>query len=343
MAESPPLIIPDFGVPAPVPHPLVDEARAHTNQWVRDVGLVRSETAMRRFVISDLGAVAAWCYPRVEREQLLTAADMFSWLLWVDDHFDDAEFRRQPALVERRLRETLDVLLCDDAPRSAAGAALRDVFDRMTRPDLPAQRRRTLSHFATYFEGIFRESVDRAGGRRHDVSTFVERRRFAGGVLLCQDFLEVALGLDLPDAVHASLETHLFYSTVSDVTHWMSDIASYPRDVRLGEVNFLHMVRELRGRDLQDAADYVAEMIRGRMALFDETVQRIPYIVGTVLGFDATVVRQTEVFAHALRDWVGGFNAWIQGHPRYTAATVERYQRTGYLDEAIFELPGESP
>jgi germacradienol/geosmin synthase len=211
----------------------------------------------------------------------------------------------------------------------------------MTRPQLPAQRRRTLSHFATYFEGIRQESVDRARGRHHDFSTFIERRRFAGGVLLCQDFLEIALGLDLPDAVHATLEMHLFFMTVSDVTHWMSDIASYPRDVRLGQVNFLSIVRELRGGDLQDATDYIAEMIRGRMALFDEAVQRLPYVVGTVLGLDQDVVRQTQVFAHGLRDWIGGFNAWIIGHPRYTAATAAQYQTAGYLDEAIFDLPRE--
>ena len=331
--------MPDFGVPAPILHPLVDDARAHTNRWVQEAGLIRSETALRRFLSSDLGAVAAWCYPTAPREHLLTAADMFAWLLWVDDHFDDAEFRHDPPLVERRLRETLDALLTDDAPRSPAGAALREVFDRMTSPHRPAQRRRTLSHFATYFEGILQESHDRAAGRVHDFSTFIERRRFAGGVLLCQDFLEVALGVDLPDAVHATLEMHLFFATVSDVTHWMSDIASYPRDVRLGQVNFLSTVQGLRGGDLQDAADYVATMIRGRMALFDEAVARLPFVVVTVLGLDAEVLRQTQLFAHALRDWIGGFSAWIKGHPRYTAATAARYQTAGYLDEAIFELP----
>lgn len=331
--------VPDFGVPAPTLHPLVDEARAHTNRWVQDVGLIRSETGLRRFLSSDLGAVAGWCYPTASREHLFTAADMFSWLLWVDDHFDDGEFRHDPRLVERRLRETLGPLLTDDAPRSPAGAALRDVFDRMTGPLRPAQRRRTLSHFATYFEGILQESRDRSDGRRHDFSTFIERRRFAGGVLLCQDFLEVALGVDLPDSVHAALEMHLLYSTVSDVTHWMSDIASYPRDVRLGQDNFLSTVRQLRRGDLQDATNYVASMIRGRMALFDEAVARLPFVIGTVLGLDGEVVRQTTLFADALRDWIGGFSAWIRGHPRYTAATAARYQAAGYLDEAIFELP----
>src|SRR4051812_32429850 len=134
MTDLVPPTLPDFGIPAPKINPFVEEARAHTNQWIRDVGLIRSDVALRRFLISDLGAVGAWCYPGAPLPHLLTASDMFAWLLWVDDHFDDGDFRHDPDLVARRLRETLDALLTDDAPRSAAGSALRDVFDRMTDP-----------------------------------------------------------------------------------------------------------------------------------------------------------------------------------------------------------------
>lgn len=121
------LVLPD-GAPEVRPdlpsqcNPDVAQARQHLLDWVRQTGLIRRESARRRFDRADFGWFASLVYPTADRGRLELLADWFAWLFLVDDELDDGRIGRAAAALAV-LDDLLAVLCEGDADRVAPNAA----------------------------------------------------------------------------------------------------------------------------------------------------------------------------------------------------------------------------
>src|SRR6478735_9046002 len=91
-------------------NPHFEDADAHLNDWVREVGLIRGATAREHFERAEFGWFAACVYPTADAKDLKLVSDWFALMFLYDDQLDDSEVGRDPTRVNEINFSLLTVL-----------------------------------------------------------------------------------------------------------------------------------------------------------------------------------------------------------------------------------------
>jgi hypothetical protein len=79
---------------------------------------------------------------------------------------------------------------------------------------------RYLQESANTVNAIAEETDLRERSQKLDISEFVEFRRRNSAILVCLPFIEVALGIELPDEVFDDHNFRKMYNAAADVISW---------------------------------------------------------------------------------------------------------------------------
>ncbi|MEV0941605.1 hypothetical protein AB0I90_14645 [Micromonospora wenchangensis] len=336
--------VPDLSVPFPErQNPHVDEAEAHVREYLRKFGLLRSQEAKFHYDRTRFGELVARAYPFAPLEELCVITDwMAVWAIF-DDYLERIPDAQGDERFVALIHETISWFpLTPPGTAVRSGnpieLAIRDIWDRLTARSSLTWRRRFVRHLTDYLEGCHWESHNRRRGVAPDLPTYVRTRRRFGGMRPSMDLSEIGLGIELTDDVHAHPRIQQLLDNTADLVLWANDVFSVEAEKREGNVNnIVLVVQRTRGGSMQEAADEVAGMLRGRCADF-VSASRAALAFFTSSGeFTAEQAHQVSRYVAAMESWIRGNVDWSYGNERYRS----EHLRTGEDQPNFLERAGQ--
>lgn len=234
-----PFELPHFYTPYPARlNPHVDEARAHTTQWARGMGMLEGSGIWEQSDLDahDYGLLCAYTHPECDGPALSLITDWYVWVFFFDDHFLETFKRSQDrdggkAYLDRLpLFMPLDLATAVPEPQNPVEAGLADLWART----VPSMSMGWRKRFAESTEHLLNESMWELSnineGRIANPVEYIEMRRKVGGAPWSAGLVEYATA-EVPEQVARSRPMRVLMETFSDAVHLRNDLFSYQREV----------------------------------------------------------------------------------------------------------------
>ncbi|MFF4832950.1 germacradienol/geosmin synthase Cyc2 [Streptomyces sp. NPDC001315] len=322
-----PFELPHFYMPYPARlNPHVDEARAHSTGWAREMGMLEGSGIWEQADLDahDYGLLCAYTHPDCDGPALSLITDWYVWVFFFDDHFLDM-FKRTPdraagkAHLDRLpLFMPLDLSAPVPEPQNPVEAGLADLWAR-TVPAMSADWRR---RFAVATEHLLNESMWELSnineGRIANPVEYIEMRRKVGGAPWSAGLVEYATA-EVPAAVAGSRPLRVLMETFADAVHLRNDLFSYQREVEdEGEnSNGVLVLETFFGCTTQEAADTVNDILTSRLHQFEHTALTEVPALALDRGLTAGEVAAVAAYTKGLQDWQSGGHEWHLRSSRY--------------------------
>ncbi|MGW0190270.1 germacradienol/geosmin synthase Cyc2 [Streptomyces sp. NPDC003362] len=322
-----PFELPHFYMPYPARlNPHVDEARAHSTVWAREMGMLEGSGIWEQADLDahDYGLLCAYTHPDCDADALSLITDWYVWVFFFDDHFLETFKRSQDraggkAYLDRLpLFMPLDLATPVPEPRNPVEAGLADLWTR-TVPAMSVDWRR---RFAVATEHLLNESMWELSnineGRIANPVEYIEMRRKVGGAPWSAGLVEYATA-EVPASVAGSRPLRVLMETFSDGVHLRNDLFSYQREVEEeGEnSNGVLVLETFFGCTTQEAADTVNDVLTSRLHQFEHTALTEVPALALEAGLGPDEVAAVAAYTKGLQDWQSGGHEWHMRSSRY--------------------------
>ncbi|MFC8872458.1 germacradienol/geosmin synthase Cyc2 [Streptomyces sp. NPDC057148] len=322
-----PFELPHFYLPHPARlNPHLDEARAHSTTWAREMGMLEGSGVWDRADLDahDYGLLCAYTHPDCDGPALSLITDWYVWVFFFDDHFLE-KFKRTndrvggKAHLDRLPRfMPLDLDAAMPEPENPVEAGLADLW-RRTVPAMSADWRR---RFAVATEHLLNESLWELSnineGRIANPVEYIEMRRKVGGAPWSAGLVEYATA-EVPAAVAGTRPLRVLMETFSDAVHLRNDLFSYQREVEdEGELsNGVLVLETFFDCTTQEAAELVNDVLTSRLHQFEHTAFTEVPAVALEKGLTPAEAAAVGAYAKGLQDWQSGGHEWHMRSSRY--------------------------
>lgn len=325
-----PFELPHFYMPYPARlNPHVDEARAHSTEWAREMGMLEGSGIWEQADLDahDYGLLCAYTHPECDGPALSLITDWYVWVFFFDDHFLETFKRTQDRVGGKAYLDRLPLFMPMDPstpmpePQNPVEAGLADLWTR-TVPKMSADWRR---RFSVATEHLLNESLWELSnineGRVANPVEYIEMRRKVGGAPWSSGLVEYATA-EVPASVAGSRPLRVLMETFSDAVHLRNDLFSYQREVEdEGELsNGVLVLETFFGCTTQQAADIVNDVLTSRLHQFEHTALTEVPAVALENGLTPVEVAAVAAYTQGLQDWQSGGHEWHMRSSRYMNA-----------------------
>ncbi|MHB9758140.1 germacradienol/geosmin synthase Cyc2 [Streptomyces sp. BYX5S] len=325
--SSQPFHLPRFYMPYQARlNPHLDEARAHSAVWAREMGMLEGSGVWERSDLDahDYGLLCAYTHPDCDGPALSLITDWYVWVFFFDDHFLDMYKRTNDREAGKAHLERLPLFMPMDLdtpvpePRNPVEAGLIDLW-RRTVPAMSSDWRR---RFAASTEHLLNESMWELSnineGRISNPVEYIEMRRKVGGAPWSAGLVEYATA-EVPAAVAESRPLRVLMETFADAVHLRNDLFSYEREVRdEGELsNGVLVLETFFGCTTQEAAEAVNDVLTSRLHQFEHTALTEVPALSVAKALTADQVAAVAAYTRGLQDWQSGGHEWHMRSSRY--------------------------
>ncbi|MFE6093458.1 germacradienol/geosmin synthase Cyc2 [Streptomyces massasporeus] len=322
-----PFELPHFYLPHPARlNPHVDEARAHSTAWAREMGMLEGSGVWEQADLDahDYGLLCAYTHPDCDGPALSLITDWYVWVFFFDDHFLEMYKRNPDRVAGKAHLDRLPLFMPPDRfarvpePRNPVEAGLADLWAR-TVPVMSEDWRR---RFAVATEHLLNESMWELSnineGRIANPVEYIEMRRKVGGAPWSAGLVEFATA-EVPAAVAGTRPLRVLMETFSDAVHLRNDLFSYQREVEdEGEnSNGVLVLETFFGCTTQEAADTVNDVLTSRLHQFEHTAFTEVPAVALEKGLRPDEVAAVAAYTKGLQDWQSGGHEWHLRSSRY--------------------------
>ncbi|MFE7982336.1 germacradienol/geosmin synthase Cyc2 [Streptomyces cellulosae] len=322
-----PFELPHFYMPHPARlNPHVDEARAHSTAWAREMGMLEGSGVWEQADLDahDYGLLCACTHPDCDGPALSLITDWYVWVFFFDDHFLEKYKRTQDRVGGKAHLDRLPLFMPLEPgapvpePGNPVEAGLADLWAR-TVPAMSADWRR---RFAVATEHLLNESLWELSnineGRIANPVEYIEMRRKVGGAPWSAGLVEYATA-EVPAAVAGTRPLRVLMETFSDAVHLRNDLFSYQREVEdEGELsNGVLVLETFFGCTTQEAADLVNDVLTSRLHQFEHTAFTEVPAVALEQGLTPAETAAVAAYAKGLQDWQAGGHEWHMRSSRY--------------------------
>ncbi|MEV5460076.1 germacradienol/geosmin synthase Cyc2 [Streptomyces cellulosae] len=322
-----PFELPHFYMPHPARlNPHVDEARAHSTAWAREMGMLEGSGVWEQADLDahDYGLLCACTHPDCDGPALSLITDWYVWVFFFDDHFLEKYKRTQDRVGGKAHLDRLPLFMPLEPgapvpePGNPVEAGLADLWAR-TVPAMSADWRR---RFAVATEHLLNESLWELSnineGRIANPVEYIEMRRKVGGAPWSAGLVEYATA-EVPAAIAGTRPLRVLMETFSDAVHLRNDLFSYQREVEdEGELsNGVLVLETFFGCTTQEAADLVNDVLTSRLHQFEHTAFTEVPAVALEQGLTPAETAAVAAYAKGLQDWQAGGHEWHMRSSRY--------------------------
>ncbi len=307
-------------------NPHVDEARAHSTAWAREMGMLEGSGLWEQSDLEahDYGLLCAYTHTEFDGPALSLITDWYVWVFFFDDHFLDMYKRTQDRAAGKAHLDRLALFMPMDLstpmpePENPVEAGLADLWKR-TVPAMSVNWRR---RFAVATEHLLNESMWELSnineGRIANPVEYIEMRRKVGGAPWSAGLVEYAQA-EVPAAVAGSRPMRVLMETFSDAVHLRNDLFSYQREVEdEGELsNGVLVLETFFGCTTQQAADMVNDVLTSRLHQFEHTALTEVPALALEKGLTPDEVAAVAAYTQGLQDWQSGGHEWHMRSSRY--------------------------
>ncbi|CAM5388636.1 Terpene synthase OS=Streptomyces alboniger OX=132473 GN=CP975_28380 PE=3 SV=1 [Streptomyces alboniger] len=325
-----PFELPHFYMPYPARlNPHVDEARAHSTVWAREMGMLEGSGIWEQADLDahDYGLLCAYTHPDCDGPALSLITDWYVWVFFFDDHFLEIFKRTQDRAGGKAYLDRLPMFMPMDLstpmpePQNPVEAGLADLW-RRTVPSMSADWRR---RFSVATEHLLNESLWELSnineGRIANPVEYIEMRRKVGGAPWSAGLVEYATA-EVPVSVAGARPLRVLMETFSDGVHLRNDLFSYQREVEdEGELsNGVLVLETFFGCTTQEAADTVNDILTSRLHQFEHTAFTEVPAVALEQGLTPPELAAVAQYTRGLQDWQSGGHEWHMRSSRYMNA-----------------------
>ncbi|MEV7078277.1 germacradienol/geosmin synthase Cyc2 [Streptomyces sp. NPDC093516] len=322
-----PFTLPHFYMPHPARlNPHVEEARAHSTEWAREMGMLEGSGVWDRADLDahDYGLLCAYTHPDCDGPALSLITDWYVWVFFFDDHFLEMYKRSQDRAAGKAHLDRLPLFMPLDLatpvpePRNPVEAGLADLWART----VPAMSEDWRRRFAVATEHLLNESMWELSnineGRIANPVEYIEMRRKVGGAPWSAGLVEYATA-EVPASVAGSRPLRVLMETFSDAVHLRNDLFSYQREVEEeGEnSNGVLVLETFFGCSTQEAADTVNDVLTSRLHQFEHTAFTEVPALALEKGLTPDEVAAVAAYTKGLQDWQSGGHEWHLRSSRY--------------------------
>ncbi|WP_405590785.1 germacradienol/geosmin synthase Cyc2 [Streptomyces sp. NBC_01092] len=329
-----PFELPHFYMPYPARlNPHVDEARAHSTEWAREMGMLEGSGIWEQADLDahDYGLLCAYTHPECDGPALSLITDWYVWVFFFDDHFLEIFKRTQDRAGGKAYLDRLPLFMPMDLsipmpePQNPVEAGLADLWTR-TVPKMSVDWRR---RFSVATEHLLNESLWELSnineGRIANPVEYIEMRRKVGGAPWSSGLVEYATA-EVPASVAESRPLRVLMETFSDAVHLRNDLFSYQREVEdEGELsNGVLVLETFFGCTTQQAAEMVNDVLTSRLHQFEHTALTEVPAVALEKGLNPEEAVAVAAYTQGLQDWQSGGHEWHMRSSRYMNARADR-------------------
>lgn len=325
---SKPFELPEFYLPHPARlNPHLEEARAHTKQWARDMEMLEGSGIWDEHDLDshDYALLCAYTHPDCAGPELSLVTDWYVWVFFFDDHFLELFKRSQDRQGGKAYLDRLPAFMPMDLadgfpePQNQVEAGLADLWAR-TVPSMSMEWR---ERFAVSTENLLNESLwelsNINAGRVSNPVEYIEMRRKVGGAPWSAGLIEYATGAEVPAVIAGSRPLRVLKDTFSDGVHLRNDLFSYEREIQEeGELsNGVLVLETFLGCTTQEAAEAVNDLLTARLQQFENTFFTELGPLFAEFAVDPKGVADTLTYVKGLQDWQSGGHEWHMRSSRY--------------------------
>ncbi|GGO90530.1 family 2 encapsulin nanocompartment cargo protein terpene cyclase [Wenjunlia tyrosinilytica] len=344
-----PFQLPDFYMPYPARlNPNLEEARAHSGQWARDMGMLEGSGIWTQGDLEahDYALLCAYTHPDASGPELSLVTDWYVWVFFFDDHFLEAFKRTQDREGGKEYLDRLAAFMPMDSaaeppePTNPVEAGLADLWAR-TVPSMSMDWR---ARFAESTENLLNESLwELSNINAHRIPNpveYIEMRRKVGGAPWSAGLIEHAVGAEVPASIAGSRPMRVLRDTFADGVHLRNDLFSYQRETEEeGELsNGVLVLETFLDCTTQEAADAVNDLLTSRLQQFENTALTELAPLFAEHGLDPQSCADVLAYVKGLQDWQSGGHEWHMRSSRYMnggAASSPATRRSPFLPSGL--------
>ena len=298
-------------------NPGTEAAHRRTSEWASRFGLIRNASVERQVANEQFTWLVGRFFPWAPQRELDLMSDFTSWLFWHDDVCDETALGEDPDALSRQFEALFGILtrrgpVRAGEPFDCAFADLRDRFETV------APSHAWFTRFATsvqqYFDGCVWEASNRRDRLVPNVEAYIRMRRFACGMYIYLDFVELAMRAELPLVVRGHGDVARLGQIANHVAAWHNDLFSLGKELAFGDVhNLVVVLAKERAVDL-------AEARRMAVASCNEEVEAFEVIAGRLPSFGVRVDPTVATYKQGLGALMRGNLDWSVATGRYQQA-----------------------
>lgn len=261
-------------------NPGTEAAHRHTDRWARQHGLVRNANVQRQVATEQFTWLVGRFFPRARAPELELISDFTSWLFWHDDVCDETTLGEEPPALARQFEWLMGILTRRRPVRAGdafdgAFADLRDRFEQ--RAPSEAWFQRFVVSVQQYFEGCVWEAINRKRREVPTVERYMLMRRFASGMFIYLDFVELVAAAELPLVARGHRDVVRLREITNNVAAWHNDLFSLHKELAYADVhNLVVAFASEKGLELAEAKRLAAARCDAEVAEFELLARGLP-------------------------------------------------------------------
>ncbi|MFJ8806249.1 terpene synthase family protein [Streptomyces sp. NPDC102490] len=259
-------------------NPHQDTAERQAVQWASQRGLIKDEGVMRQLIALRPGRLNGYGFPNAGEGTLILLTKWLIYFFLTDDQFDDGDAGTDPGHAEKLLSP---LRACLDHPKTCTARAprvnaLSDLLTS-TRPRFTdPQWRQFTRHLRDYFDALVQEARNRRTSTTPTVEEYLRLRQNTGPILPLFDFVEECECIRLPVSFYDTEEYRTILVGSSDVSHWLNDVFSAPKEHARGDVhNLVLIIRHVERCTFEEAVAKSTDHMRRRLAEMHTAVEKV--------------------------------------------------------------------
>ena len=309
-------------------HPRADEAQRTTREWAHRLGLIRSDSTLRKFDALGYGRLMSYAAPDASDDDLQLLVDWNTLFFVFDDIQDDALLAGKRVEYERLRRQVLETI--DQRGRRPSWhsvvAAVSDLCDRTFLGRSADWAQRFALNLEIWLTGHARENAFRAAGVAPGFAEYARLRRDASTVLPNCDLIALAAGAELPDALYFGSAYQDIVAATADIMCWTNDVHSLAAELTAGDpINLVVILARERRMGWADAVERVCDLIAGRVADWHDAECR--------LAADLSELGLPQDVKSAVRRSAGNQGSWAVGMELWDRTDTIRHVAPKFADE----------
>jgi hypothetical protein len=324
----------------------INRARARNVDWLLSCGLLRSSSAVSRYLSWQLAELGARAYPHATGDDLDLVVDHMAWFFLFDDQFD-GPLGLQPDRATALCRDLVAITGSPVARRPDTGHPLLDAWadlcNRRAQGMSAAWQHRAAANWERYIDAYVDETVNRARGLALDLQAALALRRRTIGMHPSLDLAERVGRYEIPPAAYTAKLVRDLQECTLDVVILVNEVCSVEKEQARQDVHNLVLIVEQSNRcDRPEAIEVLMAMAGLRISRFVRLEREIPALC-EALALPAQSSSVLERYADAMRAWMRGNYDWERRSGRYAAENLIQPHEPGYLEDLLLNYSGSAP
>ncbi|MDZ8023187.1 MAG: family 2 encapsulin nanocompartment cargo protein terpene cyclase [Nostoc sp. DedQUE11] len=328
-----PVTLPEFYMPFSTSlNPHLQEARRHSKEWARQMGMLDTLPGMpsiyiwddHKFDVADVALCGAYIHPNGKSDELNITACWLVWGTYADDYFPALYGYSRNMAGAKLFNARLSAFMPLDGspppePTNPVERGLADIWARTAGPMTANARRLFRRAIEDMTESWLWELANQTQNRIPDPIDYVEMRRKTFGSDLTMSLSRLSQGDEIPPEIFATRTMQGIDNSAADFACLTNDIFSYQKEIEFeGEINNgVLAVQNFLNCDIPHAVAVVNDLMTSRALEFEHIVATEVPVLCDDFGLDTSARKKLYGYIKKLEQWMCGVLKWHKAVDRY--------------------------